>query len=1310
MTVLFCDVVGSTDHRARLGEIEADRFFVATEQLLRDVVASRGGMVVKGGGDGIMATFTAASDATAAAIALHQQVASSSPEIQLRVGVAAGDVTWEGDDCFGMPVVIAARLESACEPGGILVSAIVRLLAGDRADADYEPVGPLDLKGVPGEIDAFSVSWARHIPEEGGWTFPSALPLRSERPFVGRGTEVAELTQAWSMAAAGGYGTVLLGGEAGVGKTRLAAELATRIHHDGALVLCGLCDDDLSLPYQPWVMAFDELIRQLPVDALENIRTELSQLQVLVPRIEGLLPGLPQPPRLDPEAERHRLLSAAATLLETATELTPVLLVLDDLHWGGNQTLDLLRFLVRTRPIPRSLIVATFRDTGDEVTGPLTSLLADFRRIDSVTRRKVGGIDSDAVFELLTAIDATGDLRARAETIADRTRGNAFLVSELSLHASVDAETVPDSVMDVVGGRLLRLGETARHVANVIAVAGRVELDVLIEASRTDAAALGQALGELVGAELIQELGGGRPAYQFAHALIRDAVMSSLPSFERFALHDALARSLERVHETDRRLVLPELARHFSAAAPMSGWDKAAYYGRRAAGQARRTAAYEEAIGLIQNALEVTPAGTEERALLLVDAVDLLERCGRNPEAVDLAEEADDVAAELGDVTLQAKASIELERAAHLANASLERSLPRLERVLQDGDALKPELSCRVTASLGRARWLTGTAGGPELIARGLEDARDLGEPAAISHGLEMACVAERDPRQALAFARELEEVTTDLGNIFQSMWAMTRQTDALLTLGRLAEAELVLDRLRTSADRYRFTSYQYLSLVFSHSLALAAAEFELAEAAAEAANTAEEAEFAGLDASGAYGLEMFMVRRAQGRLEEMRPVLQLLANNGGAGGVWQPGLVVAYAELGMVGDAAAGYEALVADGCASCARDTLWPLTLLFLSDTCVLLDRGDTAAMLLAELEPFGGLTIRAGYTTNGGPADRCRAALAELDGRHDEADDLIAAAHDLARSSASPLWLAATESTWAWICARRGDIEGVELHDAVALELADRHGIGSIAATALPTIRSSDADVEVGVDSGSVAGWGSRRVVGSRGGGARLSRARPQQPSDRGAAPHQSQHGGQPRAGDPAQDVVGQPHRGRHLRPPLRLRPPATTDDTRRQCAPAFRGCSSAHRLGHGRQVGRVGEIAVDLVHPPVLLPGDRDGTVLEGGEGDRRVRADDRLVDLDQIAGPQRIEAPGLVDRRAQYVDERRRPLRVLVPALELAVVHDRPGRHPAGRDVGWSEDVRQIGEAHGRAGSLVDQRPGGRAVVRGSRRDASRVRR
>lgn len=1042
-TVLFCDVADSTPHRAQLGEAEADRYFRALERRFRDCVEAAGGRVLKGGGDGIMALFGSASEALGGAIALQRSTAADRAGVLLRIGVAAGDVTYENDDCFGMPVVVAARLERACEPGGIVVSSVVRALSGDRVRAEFEPLGPLDLKGVPEPVESFAVDWRVVDDTPAGWSFPSVLPRRDEYPCVGRQAELRTLHSCWADSRTGDQALVLLSGEAGVGKTRLATEQARRCHGEGALVLAGLCDRELSLPYQPWVMVIEQLVAQLPSERIEDLRGSLAALQVLVPHLDDLLGGLARIDRLDPEAERLRMFTAAATVLAVATELAPVLVIIDDLHWAGKQTLDLLRFLTATHPVERCLIVATHRDTTADVGDALRATVADFRRMANTTEIKVDGMAVAAVRELLDEREVEGDRDARAVEIAGRTHGNALLVTALLR----DDARVPSGVVDVVGGRLEQLGTDARALADLIAIAGRIDLRVLGEVARPRGIDLEAGLAELVGFGLVQEFAAAVPAYQFAHALIRDAVRSEIAAFRAVSLHHQVAHALEQVHVADRRPVLAELAVHFAAAATEAGWRKAAYYGRRAAAQARRTAAYVEAIELIDTALGVAPAGTVERAELLLDAVDLMERCGRNPEAVELAEEAEEIAADIGDRALQAQASIDLERAAHLANASLERSVPRLRRVLQQGEHLPLATRIRVTASLGRACWLNGMSEGPSLANAALDAARELDDEATLCHALEANCVLVRDPRLALAHARELEHITVVRGDVFQSMWAMTRQTDALVTLGMLAEAELVLDRLRDLAEKFRFTNYRFLAHLFAHTLALAAGDFDMAEAATEAADTTERSEFGGVDADGAYGLQMFMIRRAQARLEEMRPALELIAR-AGTHGIWRPGLVLAFAEIGMVEEAEREFDDLMATGWHELPRDALWPLTLLFLAETCVILERNDVAPILFDEFEPLAGLTIRAGYTTNGGPADRCRAALAEVAGHHAVADDCIAAAHELASSSGAALWLAQVESTWAQMLAGRGDAAARKHHER-ATELAERLGLGGVPA---------------------------------------------------------------------------------------------------------------------------------------------------------------------------------------------------------------------------------------------------------------------
>ena len=160
-TVLLCDLVDSTAKRTAVGDDVADRLIQSIDTMLREVVSSYRGEVIKGTGDGLMAVFDAASEALSAAVAAHQALDRhnrGAPRLQrhvLRIGISVGDVLYMADDCHGTPVIEAARLENAAEPGSIYVSNLVRLLAGSRGAHVFEPVGPLVLKGLPEPIETF---------------------------------------------------------------------------------------------------------------------------------------------------------------------------------------------------------------------------------------------------------------------------------------------------------------------------------------------------------------------------------------------------------------------------------------------------------------------------------------------------------------------------------------------------------------------------------------------------------------------------------------------------------------------------------------------------------------------------------------------------------------------------------------------------------------------------------------------------------------------------------------------------------------------------------------------------------------------------------------------------------------------------------------------------------------------------------------------------------------------------------------------------------------------------------------------------
>src|SRR5438067_1633662 len=261
--VLFTDLVGSTEMRSRLGDEAAEEVRRQHDRLVADAIQANRGRLVKKLGDGVMATFTGAADAVAAAVRIqqalnrHSRSGQSVAPLEVRIGLSAGDVALEDGDCFGTPVIEAARLCAAARGGQVLVTEVVRWLAGSAAGHGFTPVGPLQLKGLPAPVPACEVAWDP-LPD-------SLVPLPAlltdmERIFVGREAQLERLGQLRKEAAAGELRVALLAGEPGVGKTRLAAELAAKTHEAGGTGLAGHCDEGMSVPYQPFVEAMRHFV------------------------------------------------------------------------------------------------------------------------------------------------------------------------------------------------------------------------------------------------------------------------------------------------------------------------------------------------------------------------------------------------------------------------------------------------------------------------------------------------------------------------------------------------------------------------------------------------------------------------------------------------------------------------------------------------------------------------------------------------------------------------------------------------------------------------------------------------------------------------------------------------------------------------------------------------------------------------------------------------------------------------------------------------------------------------------------------
>lgn len=1008
-TLLFTDLVDSTLHRTHLGERRADEMFREVEQLKRAQVAAHSGEVLKTAGDGIMAVFDAASDAVSAAVDIQRQLLQQHPELSARVGVAAGDVSWSDGDCSGLPVVTAARLEASAQPGQILVTSVVQLMAGDRADVRYVSVGRRTLKGMPAPVDTMAVEWDA-TPARDLQRLPPTLASAARQPFVGRGQEHAALLERWRANGADGSTVLLVGGEAGVGKTRLVAEFARGLVDQQAVVLGGVCDRGLSLPYRPWIDALVQLTGHLGPAQRRSLDDELQALAVLGPPFDRAAPGAGAA-STNGEAERARLFRAVHRLLAAASRTDRVLLVVEDLHWAGPQTIALLRHVTRVDPVPGLVVAATFRDTSDQVTEHLATFLADLRRGVGVSRVSLGGLDAADVGDLLAGTTTlTGDqLAALAAFIAERSGGNAFLATELCNAADdVIAGEVPDSVREVVERQVAGLGEHGQRIARLLAVgAAPTPVRVLSRAlGGPDRRALLNAVDVLLGAGLVVELDDAEVSVQFRHSLQRDAVRSGLSSLQRANLHADLAVAYEREYESDRRSVLAELTRHFASATTVLGPDKAVYYARRAAASARRTASYEESIELLEAALAVATEAAH-RAALQVELGDLLVRSGRLSEGRAAARQAYDLATEAGQLRARADGGVLLGLASVLTGHGIGDAASALDDLLRDVPTSDPRLRCRILARLGQARWLIGdTTVGHALMTEALDLARDLDDSALIGHALEALANQIDDPHRALAISDELDQITDASDDPWRSMWALGNRLRSLILLGDLPTARRALAPHIERSTRYRFRMFRYQSLVFASFFEYAAAHFNEAERlAVEADHVA--ADEPGLADSGVFGLQMFMIRRHQQRLDEMRPVLDILALQSEESGAWQPGLACAYAELGMATESRDVYDEIMTDTFHVRERDQIWPITLSFLADTCLLLEDHDTAQLLLDELAAYRGWVLTAGFTTAAGPADRFRAELAALLGRADEAQDALTAAATIVDRSESPIW---------------------------------------------------------------------------------------------------------------------------------------------------------------------------------------------------------------------------------------------------------------------------------------------------------------
>ncbi|HEY7051245.1 MAG TPA: BTAD domain-containing putative transcriptional regulator [Mycobacterium sp.] len=622
VTFLLTDIEGST----AAWEAQADAMAVALarhDELVEHVVTSRGGRLIKtrGEGDATFSVFERPSAAAAAAIELQDAITHEpwalQKAIRIRIALHTGEAELRDGDYFGRAVNRAARLRSLAEGAQILCSGATAELVIDSLSDDVvlADLGMRQLKNLARPEHVFELQLMAEEGVQEAEAEPPierpALPavLTGAGPFVGRGQELQTLLSAWQTALVGGTRAALIAGEPGVGKTRLAGEWSRQAYEQGAVVLYGRCDEDLGAPYQPFAEALRALVPSLGATRLRGLRG-VEALLALVPGLTDVMPDLAAPTRADPDTERYALFDAVVALLEVASSSAPVVLVLDDLHWAAKPTLLLLRHLLRFGEHARVQIVGTYRSTDLDRSHPLAAMLADLHRDGTAIRISLGGLDEDDVTAYVA--EAGYDDEELGRALASVTGGNPFFLIEALRHVDEsggrwDESTLPQGVREAVSRRLTRLpAETNKALAAAAVVGSRFAVELV---ERVVGEELVDAFDEACKAGIVIEEPGGY--YRFNHAIVRQSLLTELPSVRRMRLHQRIAATLETEPGVDDEL-LAELAYHYFECAWAGNAAKAVEYCRRAADQAMARLGYEGAADLYDRALHALEELDEE--------------------------------------------------------------------------------------------------------------------------------------------------------------------------------------------------------------------------------------------------------------------------------------------------------------------------------------------------------------------------------------------------------------------------------------------------------------------------------------------------------------------------------------------------------------------------------------------------------------------------------------------------------------------------------------------------------------------------
>lgn len=1079
LTILFTDLVGSTELSQLHAPDVAEEIRRQHTAILRQAITEHSGTEVKNLGDGVMVAFGSASAALACAVAMQQHVDLNNRRQQLatglRVGISAGEVVHDEGDYFGDAVVEAARLCGQCKGGQVLLAEVVRLLAGRRNTHECRPIGALTLKGLNTPVDTIEIVWPRL--EHVGVASRIPLPGRIERPsanFVGRGDEQSLIDAAFSrVSATSAREIILVGGEAGLGKTTLAARAARTAFDQGANVLFGHCEEDLVTPYQLFAETLRHYITHAPEDELRaHVAEHGSELVRIVPALAGRIPDLPPTKATDADSERSLLFAAVVAMLAAASSERPLVLLFDDIQWADKGSLVLLRHLATADRPMRLLVLATYRD--NELSA-LIEILAALHRQTGVTRVDLKGLNDSEVLQCVESIvgapkdDAALGL---ARAVHSETDGNPFFVTELLRHltetgaltpqghwagaSAIDKLTLPDSVRDVIGARVARLGSECSRVLGLAAVIGRdFDFDLLARATEMKEDALLNALEGATEAALIQELSDGVGRYQFAHGLIQHALYDELSGARRAKAHRTIAIALDELCGARPGLRIGERARHWCYAPLPQDASKAIGYAYQAGSAALSALAPGDAIDYFAAATNlIRSQAVSDTAMELDLAIGLgaAQRQTGDPASRETLLAAGQRAATLGDTERLVRAVLANDRGWHSTTgaadaekiALLELALERLPADVPDRALVLGTLCAELAfgSSLERRRALADEA---------LGIARAAGDDAIVVRTLNHMAFSLTLPsllQSSLGWTAEALTRAERLGDPMQLYFAAMYRATAAVRAVDIAEA----DRCYAIAgELVRQLGLPPLKWEYGFHMSKRA---QLAGDLADAERLAGEAASIGAscgqpDAQTFFGVQLAAISWMRGSMGDLAPLLEMMMHANPGLPTIRASLAMAFAQAERLEDASRVLGEFAATGYAL-PEDAAWLNGMTEYADAAVNCSDAATAPSLYDLLSPWAGHFSAAGGLTAEGPVCLHLGGLATVLGRYDEAERQLSLAAELCERNAMKFFATLTDLRRGQLMLRRGREGDANLTRTLlrnAKDAAANHGYGAV-----------------------------------------------------------------------------------------------------------------------------------------------------------------------------------------------------------------------------------------------------------------------